>query len=263
MNLFFLTIYFLINLSFNEIISDVDYSSPDLKIYDACHSVYIEVYRSNGNTNIFKNNGNTSDLTWYSIGRPSLLAAETDQVHFSVSEDKLYFDIQMLKSVHKGLFAKELQKKYKVDIRADQIKNLILSNFTCNTSLKKDDGQEIILTAAVRSFQNFPLKLNFDNIRDHSAKFLFLTRAWQGQLNLQCAAFIGIFQANYEVSARKSPLCLNSGVCLSNGSCKCLPGYTGVRCEANCNKNVFLNFCFSETKNFPIFLKMCLTNHTY
>ena len=154
---------------------------PDLitNIKEDGNEFQLEAYRWNQNDGIlYKNNTkNYAKLKWFSLGHPIIVLMNSN-VHskqdrlFHHSSNGIFTHIQLLTFEHKKLLANKVKELYNIEIQLDQIMNMPLTAVCCEMNLQ-DTESELTIKGEVKSFNHFPLKLDFKLAKNSKEMELF------------------------------------------------------------------------------------------
>lgn len=155
----------------NSSVNDIVFSLPDLVTdYDTDDgSVHLEAFKSFASDKILKeepiNARKYGQLMWVSIGDPILSkskALSTQQPKlFHFSDSGFFTKVEMLTNKQRDIFMDIVKQKYDIDLKTNQIVNLILSRFEC-TLQSVHNNEKFFLKGVVTQMHQFPLRLNFE-----------------------------------------------------------------------------------------------------
>ena len=176
----------------------------------------LEAYGWNQNYEILAKNNtkNYGKLKWFSLGYPVLVQMKSN-IHskpdnlFHHSSNGVFTHIQLLTVEHKKMLAALVKTMYNIDIESYQIVNMPLTSFSCEINLK-DTETELTVKGEVKSFKNFPLRLDFELPKNSTDIKLFnksLTRI-ENDFELKCyiKSKIGYSNKVYINSRKYSPI---------------------------------------------------------
>lgn len=129
---------------------------------DAGQIHVLQAFKSPENEKHLADIKNHKKLKWYSIGVPLLVKTNSgkNESLFHFSPQGFSTHIQMLTLQHKKLFVEEIYQKYEIDVKLNQIENLILTSFTCKMVVHHNkDSSEI--NGSVKTFRTYPLRMDF------------------------------------------------------------------------------------------------------
>jgi hypothetical protein len=123
--------------------------SVEVETQDGSEQTHIlEAFKSNLNEDIIqaRNRDRYSELAWYSIGCPNLIAfpakqkpttnaLNQTQTLINFNRNGFFILVEMLNKEHKKLFVQEVKRKYAIDVSDKQINNLIPHTFKCTLEI--------------------------------------------------------------------------------------------------------------------------------
>ena len=192
---------------FPDLITDIKVEGNEFQLEAYSWSQNKEVLAENNTKNYGK-------LKWFSLGHPVLVHTKSN-VHskqnslFHHYSNGFYTHIQLLTFEHKKMLATLAKTMYKIDIESYQILNMPLTSFSCEINLK-DTETELTVQGEVKSFKNFPLRLDFQLPKNSTDIKLFnksLTRN-ENDFELKCyiKSKIGYSNEVYINSRKYSPI---------------------------------------------------------
>ena len=147
--------------------SDVVFSLQDLVIepfINNVEKVQLEAYKTKKNDLILsqKKSDEYDQLHWTSIGYPTLTVKKSSSGSslFHFTNDGFFTHVEMLTENQKSMFADAAKRKYKIDVKKEQITTLVPSEFKCELEFSCDE-EPIFLKGDVYNKKTWPLALKF------------------------------------------------------------------------------------------------------
>ena len=149
-------------------INNIVFDLADLTIdYETDNGViHLEAFKSSLNDLIIDQNSSDKfgQLNWLSIGYPKhvlILNRQKAYSLFSLKQEGFDISVDMLTNSYRNLFINVVKRKYNLEVKPEQIVNLIPAKFECQLVFYDDEGDKILINGKVTQLTSFPLKVSF------------------------------------------------------------------------------------------------------
>jgi hypothetical protein len=150
----------------NEKYYDYDLADITFNKNNGRYTYEIKAYKNTINDLIIKKkeSSNYNQLEWVSTGMPKIVKNPNGNNLSSIinfTPEGFHIYVHMLTKHQAKLISQNIQSKYKIKINPDQIHNIPLASFKCESKLVNSKTDVYSFKGKVNNFERYPLKIEF------------------------------------------------------------------------------------------------------